>query len=95
MKYVNLVIDNKSDHTDRLYTYGCRDEEVAVGQKVYVPFAKGNRLREAYVDSFAESLEEGLEQKLKYVENVHLSHRRGSVCYFGYGVQYEVQRDFR
>ncbi len=68
MKYVNLVIDNKSDHTDSLYTYGCREEGVAIGQKVYVPFAKGNRLREAYVDSFVENPEENLKEKLKFVE---------------------------
>ena len=26
MKYANLVIDNKSDQTDQLYTYGVKDD---------------------------------------------------------------------
>ena len=45
MKYANLVIDNKSDHTDQLYTYGVRDDAAKTGSKVYVPFAQGKRLR--------------------------------------------------
>ena len=68
MKYVNLVIDNKSDNTDSLYTYGCREENAAVGSKVYVPFAKGNRLREGYVVSVSDEIPEGMAARLKYVE---------------------------
>lgn len=49
MKYIDVVIDNKSEHTDMLYTYGCSEDEIQVGQKVCVPFGKGNRIREAYV----------------------------------------------
>ena len=52
MKYVDLVIDNKSDSTDILYTYGCEDDSVCVpGSKVYVPFARSRnrRLHDAYV----------------------------------------------
>lgn len=68
MKYVNLVIDNKSDSTDSLYTYGCSEEGVKVGSKVYVPFARGNRLKEAYVVSVQEDISEEMRGKLKYVE---------------------------
>ena len=46
MKYVDLVIDNKSDSTDILYTYGCEDDSVCVGSKVYVPFARSRNLRD-------------------------------------------------
>ncbi|MDO4545664.1 MAG: primosomal protein N' [Bacillota bacterium] len=70
MKYVNLVIDNKSDSTDTLYTYGCREDDVHIGSKVYVPFARGNRLREAYVISISGSAPEGIGSKLKYVEKI-------------------------
>ncbi len=70
MKYLKLVIDNKSDHTDSLYTYGCAFDEADTGSKVYVPFAKGNRLREAYVAGIQESVDEDLQKKLKYVEKV-------------------------
>ena len=48
MKYANLVIDNKSDQTDQLYTYGVKDD-AKIGSKVYVPFARSRNLREAYV----------------------------------------------
>ncbi len=43
MKYVDLVIDNKSDNTDHFYTYGCEDDRIQVGNKVLVPFARGIR----------------------------------------------------
>lgn len=70
MKYVNVVIDNKSDSTDNLFTYGCADESVAVGSKVYVPFARGNRLKEGYVVSLEEEPDAELAKRLKYVEKV-------------------------
>ena len=44
MKYANLVIDNKSDQTDQLYTYGVKDD-AKIGSKVYVPFARSRNLR--------------------------------------------------
>lgn len=68
MKYVNLVIDNKSDNTDNLYTYGCKDEDVALGSKVYVPFGNGNRSKEAYVVSMEDEPEEQVKSKIKYIE---------------------------
>lgn len=49
MKYVDLVIDNKANATDMLYTYGCEDEAIVVGQKVYVYFGKSKDPRDAYV----------------------------------------------
>ena len=48
MKYVDVVIDNKSNNTDVLYTYKCEDDAVRVGSKVYVPFARSTKLREGY-----------------------------------------------
>lgn len=70
MKYANLVIDNKSDNTDNFYTYGCKDDEITVGSKVYVPFARGSRLREAYVVSFAEEISDEVKGKLRYIEKI-------------------------
>lgn len=58
MKYVNVVIDNNTDHTDNLYTYLCEDDRVKVGDKVSVPFAKGNRIKDAYVFQVADKLAE-------------------------------------
>lgn len=58
MKYVNVVIDNNTDHTDNLYTYLCEDDGVKAGDKVFVPFARGNRIRDAYVFQVASRLPE-------------------------------------
>lgn len=70
MKYVNVVIDNKSDSTDMAYTYGCNNDDVAIGSKVYVPFALGNKQRTGYVVSLERGVDEDLKQRLKYIETV-------------------------
>ncbi|MEA4923387.1 MAG: primosomal protein N' [Eubacteriaceae bacterium] len=69
MKYVNLVVDNRSDKTDSFYTYGCEDDSVTVGSRVYVPFARGNRERAAYVFEVADRSEADF-KKLKYVARI-------------------------
>lgn len=67
MKYVDLVIDNKSDQTDSLYTYGCRQDDISIGAKVYVHFGKSKKLREAYVFDVKDEPEQEF-KNLKYVE---------------------------
>ncbi|MCQ4635303.1 primosomal protein N' [Anaerovorax odorimutans] len=69
MKYINVAIDNKSEHTDTLYTYGCEDDQVQVGQKVYVPFGLGDKVREAYVFQVLEEPEQEY-KKLKFAEKI-------------------------
>lgn len=69
MKYANLVIDNKSDQTDQLYTYGVKDD-AKIGSKVYVPFARSRNLREAYVVETDEHPGDGLGKRLRYIEKV-------------------------
>lgn len=69
MKYANLVIDNKSDQTDQLYTYGVKDD-AKIGSKVYVPFAKSRNLREAYVVETDEHSGDELGKRLRYIEKV-------------------------
>lgn len=69
MKYANLVIDNKSDQTDQLYTYGVKDD-AKIGSKVYVPFARSRNLREAYVVETDEHSGDGLGKRLRYIERV-------------------------
>lgn len=70
MKYVKVVIDNTSNHTDTFYTYVCDFDEVRRGSKVTVPFGKGNRLKDAYVFEVHEEMpEDGPDPaKLKSVE---------------------------
>lgn len=70
MKYVNLVIDNRSDSTDRFYTYACSDDTISIGNKVYVPFARGSKLREAYVADIVDSVDSKLAEKLRYIDSI-------------------------
>lgn len=69
MKYVNVIIDNRSDSTDTPYTYGCECDGVTVGSKVYVPFARSRKLREGYVFSEAEKVSEDMIKRLRYVDS--------------------------
>jgi len=68
MKYVDLIVANNSVRTDRFFTYGCLRDDVSVGQKVFVPFNRGSKLKEAYVFEVRDELEEGV-KGLKYVES--------------------------
>ena len=67
MKYVDLVIDNKSDQTDALYTYGCTQDDISVGSKVYVQFGRSKNLREAYVFGVKDEPEQEF-KNLKYIK---------------------------
>jgi primosomal protein N' (replication factor Y) len=49
MKYVDLIVDNNTNATDGPYTYACREDDIAPGCRVRVPFARGNRLMDGYV----------------------------------------------
>ena len=49
MKYIDVVIDNKSNSTDSFFTYKCEDDSVRIGSKVHVPFARSKKMREGYV----------------------------------------------
>lgn len=55
MKYVRVIIDNTSNHTDNFYTYACEEDGIQPGAKVRVPFGRGNRLKDAYVFSIQPS----------------------------------------
>ena len=73
MKYVDVVIDNKSNSTDALFTYKCEDDTVKIGSKVYVPFARSKKPREGYVVSVSEDasqIDEEILPKLRAVEKV-------------------------
>ncbi|MBQ9931691.1 MAG: primosomal protein N', partial [Firmicutes bacterium] len=60
MGYVDVIIDNSSNQTDQFYTYKADLSEVHPGDKVFVPFARGNKLREAYVFEVSETAPEGI-----------------------------------
>jgi len=69
MKYAEVIIDNKTDHTDRLYTYGCIYDEVKVGSKVRVPFGQGDKIRDAFVFQVNDNLQKEI-KNLKYIESI-------------------------
>lgn len=48
MKYLDVVVENKSRHTDSFFTYRAPDEtELRIGDKVWVPFGRETRRRRA------------------------------------------------
>jgi len=69
MKYVNVVINNNNDSTDTFYTYGCEEDAVQVGQKVTVPFNRGNKLTDGYVFQVLDGTPEEI-KNLKYITSV-------------------------
>lgn len=69
MKYVNLVINNKNDKTDSFYTYASDFENLEPGSKVYVPFGKGDKIKEAYVFQIMDSLQSRI-PGLKKIDSV-------------------------
>lgn len=69
MKYVDLIISNNSDKTDHLYTYGCRFDDISIGQKVLAPFNRGNKLKEAYVFKVYNELKDDI-KGLKFVDSI-------------------------
>ncbi len=54
MKYAAVAIENKSKHTDALYTYACGDLSPSVGDKVSVSFGKGNKPMRGFVFGLAD-----------------------------------------
>lgn len=83
MKYVNVAIDNNTDHTDVLYTYGTDFEDIQIGDKVRIPFARGNRMKDGYVFQVMDELKEDV-KRLKFVvekdEEISLSKEAISTC---------------
>lgn len=68
MKYIDIVIDNKSRMTDSFYTYLCSNEDAVIGSKVYVPFARNKNLREGYIFDIRQSDDRDL--KFKEIDHI-------------------------
>ena len=62
------VIENRSRHTDRLYTYRCADD-IRIGQVVKVPFSKGDTKRRGFVFEIMDDCDLD-ESKLKEISSV-------------------------
>ena len=66
MKYADIIIDNKSEKTDQIFTYGCKESDIDIGRKVRVPFGRGDKLRDAYVFAVRDKLSDEV-KGLKYI----------------------------
>lgn len=69
MEYIDLIIDNSSDQTDRLYTYGSELPGLVPGSKVAVSFSTGSRKKNAYVHSVIEPPDKKI-KGLKFIEEM-------------------------
>lgn len=69
MKYANVVVENKSRHTDMFFTYACGDFAVCIGNKVRVPFGKGNRSKAGFVFGTADAAD-CPKEKIKQIEGI-------------------------
>lgn len=70
MEFFDLIIDNNSDQTDRLYTYGSELPGLVPGSKVAVSFSTGSRKKNAYVHSVIDPPEKKI-RGLKYIEEMN------------------------
>lgn len=68
MHYADVVIDQKSRYTDSLFTYAS-EEPLRPGQRVQVPFGKGDRTKTAYVFYPDVTPDESVLPKLKTITN--------------------------
>ena len=68
MKYINVVVDNKSKYTDGFYTYKA-DESVEIGDLVVLPFGTGNKEKTGIVCGFTETLDFD-EEKIKTILHI-------------------------
>jgi primosomal protein N' (replication factor Y) len=68
-KYAGIVVNNDSIMVDRIFTYEVPDElkgKVRLGQRVKIPFGKGDKL----IDGFIMELKEELKEKIKYIKPI-------------------------
>ena len=68
MKYINVVVDNKSKYTDGFYTYKS-ELEVSVGDLVALPFGTSNKEKTGIVCGFVETLDFD-EEKVKTILSI-------------------------
>ena len=69
MKYANVIVDNNTNATDVIYTYGSHDDSIVKGQKVKVPFSIHNRVIDGYVVDILDEKPEGIKQ-IKYIKEL-------------------------
>ncbi|QXM05860.1 primosomal protein N' [Crassaminicella indica] len=72
IEFVKVIINNKSNRTDREYTYGVSkslQEKICIGSRVIIPFGQGNKLIEGYVVDQVDKIDFDY-SKIKYVKEI-------------------------
>ena len=93
MKYINVVIDRNSRHTDTYYTYSA-EKALPVGTMVKVPFNRGNTVKTAWVfeTDVKASCDPAIIKKVESVdETVSLTREMIETCIWmkrRYGIKY-------
>ena len=94
MKYINVIIDHNSRHTDNFFTYQT-DLPVERGSLVQVPFNRGNKLKTAYVfdaDVVPDCDPSIIKKVVSVDENVSLTDEIMDTCQWmktRYGIKYQ------
>lgn len=68
MNYLDLIVENKSKHTDNLFTYKTEDSSVSVGDRVLVTFGRSDKEKAGYVYAVRQEPETDYpEEKIKTI----------------------------
>ena len=71
MKYAEIIIDITNEKLDKIFHYFIPyhiKKDICIGMRVFVPFGKGNRIREGYVIGFTNTTD--IDEK--YVKNIYI-----------------------
>lgn len=94
MKYINVIIDHNSKHTDNFFTYRT-DLPVKRGDLVQVPFNRGNKLKTAYVfddNATPDCNPEIIKEVVSIDEHISLTDEIMDTCLWmksRYGIKYQ------
>ena len=69
MRYADIIVENKSKHTDSLFTYSLAQETAMVGDRVKIPFGVYNKEKAGYIYRFTEK-PDCPEEKIKKIEDI-------------------------
>ena len=68
MKYINVVVDNKSKYTDGFYTYKA-EESISIGDLVVLPFGTSNKEKTGIVCGYTDTIDFD-EDKIKTILDI-------------------------
>lgn len=70
MKYAEIIIDITNENVDKIFHYAIPEnikEKIYLGMRVFVPFGKGNHIREGYIIGFTDNTD--IDEK--YIKNIY------------------------